>query len=610
MTWVTSALVYHCAALSPSRLRRCIVVAFCSNPGYVERTMVCPLHQLSLVLVLTGFLVASNLAVVYGADSIPHTTAVLGLPDSPDGLIGGSAVVIAPGLALTLQEGFAKPVSPGERLVLALPGGLRRMATVQAIDASSTGVLLACDTSGITPLALADASVVAIGSTVWTLGNSSGAVVDDGAAALSRGVLSGRYDLPMDGPSMRGRGGRILSTLSGSVYEIDAAVNDGDQGAAVLDANGRLIGLASLATARERRLGTVVPVTRLLPLLIAAGLDLPLVAGASDDTVPATPAGLAVVTFDRFKGLGNPEAVPRPPKTLDQVPVYERDRLERWWDRYHHEQQVLWTDSPVPALVIDPARGYLLTAAAHLHGGATSGRVMLPNGASVPFSLLAVDIPLDLAVLVASEPLPLSGATIAATGPMPGDALAVVARHRLDAPPTRTVGHVSCTQRRLEQSGIGFLQIDARTNYASLGGAVIDRSGTIIGMVVKSGPEAPWLINSGVTLVVDGVTIAGALPGLLAGTTRQRLPTLGLGIMLSSETDALILSRVTPGTGAAAVGLREGDILLAVDGRTVTSQQAVSRVLLRHRPKDTVPVEIRRHGKNQTLSVVLQEFGG
>ena len=569
------------------------------------------------MLSFTGFLLVGA-AVAYpvacGADSIPHTTAVLGLPDSPDGMIGGSAVVIAPGLALTLQEGFAKPVAPGERFVLALPGGRRRMATVQAIDAASTGVLLACDTSGITPLALADDSSLTIGSTVWTLGNSSGAVVDDGAPALSRGVLSGRYDLPLDGPPMRGRGGRILSTLSGPVCEIDAAVNDGDQGAAVLDAHGHLIGLASLASARERRLGTVVTVTRLRPLLISAGLEIALIPGAADDHLPPNPAGLAVITFDRFNGLGNPEMAPRPPKTLDQVPVYERDRLERWWDRYHHEQQILWTDSPVPALVIDPAKGYLLTAAAHLHGGATSGRVLLPNDVSMPFTLLAVDAPLDLALLVTSSPLPLrsgiSGAIIAATGPLPGDALAVVARHRLDAPPTRTTGHVSCTQRRLEQSGVGFLQIDARTNYASLGGAVIDSTGTIIGLVVKSGPEAPWLINSGVTLAVDGATIASALPGLLAGTSRERLPILGLGVVLTAEEGVLVLRRITPGTGAAAAGLRDGDVLMAVDGHAVTSPQAVSRILLRHRAKDAVPVDIRRRGKNLTVSVMLQEFGG
>ena len=30
-------------------------------------------------------------------------------------LLVGAAVVIAPGLAVTLQEGFSKPVAPGER---------------------------------------------------------------------------------------------------------------------------------------------------------------------------------------------------------------------------------------------------------------------------------------------------------------------------------------------------------------------------------------------------------------------------------------------------------------------------------------------------------------
>ena len=552
------------------------------------------------------------MALVAGAAEGPLacTAAILGLPDSSEGLIGGSAVVIAPGFALTLQESFAKPVAAGERLLLVMPNGRRQPATVQAVDELSTGVLLACDTAGITPLTLADVSQVVIGSTVWTLGNSSGAVVDDGIAALSRGVLSGRYVLPADGPPMRGRGGRILSTLQGAVCEIDAAVNDGDQGAAVVDAEGHLLGLASLATARERRLGTLVPLTRLQPLLSAAGVSQVLMPGTSDATVSALPPGMALVSFDRFNGLGNPEAVPRPPKTREQVPVYERERLDRWWDRYYHDQQILWTDSPVPALVIDAQRGLLLTAAAHLHGGASGGRVLLPDATTIPFTVLAVDVRLDLAVLVATTPLPLPAATIATTGPAAGDAVAVVAQFRLDAPATRTVGHVSCSQRRLEQAGSGFLQIDARTNYASLGGAVLDQRGAIIGMVVMSGPEAPWLINSGVTLAVDGATIASALPGLMAGKTRERLPTLGLGVELTVEQDLLLVRRVTPGTGAALAGMRAGDVLVTVDGRAATSASAVSRALLRHRANDAIPVEIRRRGKIHALSVTVREFDG
>jgi S1-C subfamily serine protease len=564
------------------------------------------LFTFSLGLVLGGWSALSA-----AEEILACSPAVWGLPDSPEGFIGGSAVVVAGGYALTLQEAFVKPVAVGEQLTLVMGDGRRGLATVKAVDEPSTGVLLACDTSGVTPMALADVSQMTIGSTVWTLGNSSGAVVDDGVAALSRGVLSGRYVLPADGLPMRGRGGRILSLLQGPVCEIDAAVNDGDQGAAVVDAAGHLLGLASLASARERRLGTMVPLLRLLPLLSTAHAALPLLLpGVSDANIVADPPGLVVLSFDRFQGLGNPEAVPRPPKTREQVPVYERERLDRWWDRYYHDQQILWTDSPAPGVVLDPARGTLLTAAANLHGGATSGRVLLPGGASIPFSVLAVDVSLDLAVLIASAPLPLPAATIATSSPVGGEPVSVVAQHRLDAPPTRTVGHVSCRQRRLQQSGSGLLQIDARTNYASLGGAVLDPQGRIVGLVVMSGPEAPWLINSGVTLAVDGATINAALPSLLAGKTRERLPTLGLGVVLALDEDLLVVRRVTPGTGAAQAGIRVGDVVIAVEGRPVSSAAAVSRVLLQHRALEIVNVQIRRHGKLHALPVTLQEFGG
>ncbi len=581
---------------------------------------------LTLVLLvvpgLAPLLAARVVVAAETATSSPLTAAVVGLPDSPEGLIGGSAVIVAPGFALSLQEAFAKPVAPGERRLVILPGGVRRMATVSRIDEPSTGVLLAFDTTGSIPVALADVTDLTIGSTVWTVGNSSGAIGDDGVPAISRGIVSGLYPLPVDGPPMRGRGGRILSRVAGPVFEIDAAVNDGGQGGAVLDANGRLIGLASLATARERRLGTALPLSRLMSLMTSLGrnataadvappLQLPPAAAVRD--LPPPPAGLALVAFNRLNGLGNPESTARPTKTVDQVPIYERERLERWWDRYHHDQQVLWTDSPSAALVIDPAQGLLLTAAANLHGGATSGRVLLPDGVEVPFVVRAVDIPLDLALLAATGPLPLPAVVIAATGPAAGDAVAVVARHRLDAPPTRTAGHVSCTQRRLDRADIGYLQIDARANYASLGGAVVDTAGRVIGIVVKSGPESHWLINSGVTLAIDGTTIASALPALLAGTTRQKLPTLGLGLRLKEDPESpgsVIIRAIIPGTGAAVSELMVGDALVSVDGRPATSPPALSRTLLRHRAGDTVPVEVRRNGKLVIVPVELREFNG
>ena len=553
--------------------------------------------------VAPALLLALTLTAASTASEPPGLDAVLGIPGSPDGAIGGSAVAIAPGRALSLQEAFAKPVSIGERVELLLPGGRRRTATVERTGPTTTAVLLALDLGGAPPLPTADPARLALGAPVWTIGNSTGAVEDDGVPAVSSGTVSGRYDLDAGGPAMRGRAGRVLSTYSGPVIEIDAAVNDGNQGGAVLDGNGRLVALATLGFARERRLGAAVPIDRLL-----ADVGLPAPTAAPPDREPAPlPGGLALVVFDRPEGLGNPDTVPRPSKAPEQVPAYERERLEKWWDAYFHSQQVLWTDSPSPALLIDPARGLLLTAASNLHGGASTGRVLLPDGA-IELEVIAIDKPLDLALLKAAAPVPLPAAVIEPVSPSLGEAVAVVARHRPDAGPTRTAGIVSCASRRLARADSGFIQVDARANYGSLGGAVTDARGRIVGLVVKSGPEAPWLINSGVTLAIDGATIARALPALLEGKSRDELPFLGLGVRLEPADDLLIVRGVLAGSPAEAAGLAVGDVLTAVDGRPVPSQMAVTRALLHHRAEDTVRVELRRRGRPLAIDVVLKEF--
>jgi putative serine protease PepD len=534
-----------------------------------------------------------------------HLPTVVGLPTIDDDHFGGSIVVVAPGTGLTLLEAFPHPVAAGESVTLVLPGGGRRTATVVAIGSRTTAVRLDFDTTGLGVQPLADPHTLTLGSPVWTIGNSTGALVDDGAPAVSRGTVSGRYDLPADGPPVRGRGGRILSTYHGPVLEIDAAVNDGNQGGAVVDPTGNLIGLASLATARERRLGTAIP----LDLLLAdVGLP-PATTPANGSPAVPPPPGLALVAFDRPDGLGNPDSVPRPTKTPEQVPVYDRDNLVRWWDAYFHSQQIQWTDSPSPALLIDPGQGLLLTAASHLHGGATTGRLLQADGTTQAVTVVAVDAPLDLALLRAAGPVAAPGARIATTAPQADAQVAVVARHLVTGEPTRTTGHVSCLGRRLDQADIGFLQIDARANYASLGGAVVDRENRIIGLVVRSGPETPWLINSGVTLALDGATIARVLPALLAGTSRARLPTLGLGVVLEPDGDALVIQAVIPGTGAEAAKLLPGDVLTAVDGLPAWSRPAVTRALLRHRAGERIPVVIKRTGRPLAVTIELREFG-
>jgi len=525
----------------------------------------------------------------------PPTGIVALVSSDPMGEPGASAVVVADGLALTLTE--VLPTGVGT-ITVVVPPGRQRAATVER---RGDIALLRFDTSGLTPIPIA-VTEPAIGDEVWTAGNASGAVQLDGLAAISRGVLSGSYAIDPKAPPTRGRGGKICSTITGPMFETDAAINQGAEGGALLDAQGRLIGLLTLGELRERRLGLAVPAARALG---AAGMATPTKTPTA--AVPGA-AWMVLVRLERTQGLGNPPTVPRPPQALEDVPVYERERLQRWWDGYYHFQQVAWTDAPIPAVVIDAAAGLLLTSASHLHGDAASGRVLLAGG-GLPCTVHAIDAGLDLALLKCAGSLPLTNATLAVEAPLLGDQVRVVGL--VEDGPVATAGRVSVVGRKVSQTPFSFLQVDARANYATLGGPVIDAAGRLTGLLVLMGPDEsrPWYINSGVAMAVDAPTIAAALPRLVAGRSRLAPPVVGLGIRVG-DNGRLVIHEVTPGTGAAEAGLKPGDLILSVAGEPVASPAALARVLLRSKAGETVAVGLRRGRKVVNVKVEVREFGG
>ena len=207
-----------------------------------------------LLIVLLGHL----------AVGLDAPTGVVALPErAEDGKprvsrFGGSAVVIAPGQALSLDE--ALPEAGAEPVVVV--GGRRLPARILARGEATRAVLLGFDQpAGVVcaPLPMADSAGVRVGDVVWTVGNSFGILEQDGVAALSRGIVSGLYAISADASPARGRAGRVLTAYRGPVLETDAAINDGNQGGALLDdhAHRGRVARRNARAARDRR-GCVV----------------------------------------------------------------------------------------------------------------------------------------------------------------------------------------------------------------------------------------------------------------------------------------------------------------------------------------------------------------
>ncbi|MBA3707889.1 MAG: trypsin-like peptidase domain-containing protein [Planctomycetes bacterium] len=564
-----------------------------------------------------GLLVASSLPAMQQPTGV---IAIAATKKEQEACNGSAVLISADGQAITLLEALPGEPKPGDKVEV-IAAGLRRQAEVVRRGAITTAVLLRIEglpSSGCTPIVLGDSRSLVVGAEAWTAGNVTGAIEQDGLAALSRGVVSGLYDLPADAAPVRGRMGRILSTYRGPVIETDAGINDGSQGGALLDGDGRCMGLISLGQARERRLGTAIPMH-----VIASDLALerPLVSSTEPRTEPAfaqaaatVMRSMALISFERPNGLGNLEdPIPRPPRAVAEAPVYERDRLQRWWNMYYQQQQMFYTDQPVSAIIVDAQAGLLVTTRSNLHGGAEHGRVLSASGAGTPCAVIAVNKPLDLALIKAEAPLDGADPTFAPR-PTVGDQIAVVGGLTVPGGLGRyamTRGVVSAMARHLMQTNHAWIQIDARANYGSLGAAVIDDAGRIAGMTALLGPDGPqsqWLINSGITMVLDADAIVRALPQLTAGTGTDAQPRLGLGVSLKLTDSKVVIAAIIPDTGAAASDLKPGDVIAKIDGVAVASSQAMMRTLLKHKPGDHVAVEVMRGDDPKTIDVEITEF--
>jgi S1-C subfamily serine protease len=150
---------------------------------------------------------------------------------------------------------------------------------------------------------------------------------------------------------------------------------------------------------------------------------------------------------------------------------------------------------------------------------------------------------------------------------------------------------------------------------------LLDSAGRLIG--VNTAIFSPSGASSGVGFAVPIDTVNRVIPQLIARGKYTR-PSLGIAVddglnrtaMARLRVEGVLVLRVTPGSPAAAVGLRgvqlaadgsmvPGDIIVAIDGRPVDS---VARLLARlddHQVGDAVRVSVLRESRKVEVTVTL-----
>jgi serine protease Do len=165
-----------------------------------------------------------------------------------------------------------------------------------------------------------------------------------------------------------------------------------------------------------------------------------------------------------------------------------------------------------------------------------------------------------------------------------------------------------------EASLVDLIQTDAAISPGSSGGALVDRSGRVIGINVAYLPPAQTGAES----------IGFAIPAQTAAQTADQIISTGqasnsyLGVSLSEvnqetaeqfDTRAgVLVEGARQGEPAAQAGIRQGDIITAINGTEVENTGDLLSELRHYQPGESVDLTVVRNGDNEiTRSVTLGE---
>ena len=282
--------------------------------------------------------------------------------------------------------------------------------------------------------------------------------------------------------------------------------------------------------------------------------------------------------------------------------------------------------------VLDKA-GHIVTNY-HVVQGAYQIRVSFSNRDTVQAQLVGTDPSTDLAVLRVEtsasglKPLPLGDSDRVEVG---DQVVAIGNPFGLDR--TATAGIVSALQRLItapNQFTIDHvIQTDAPINHGNSGGPLLNARGQVIGVNTKIETGGVSSGNVGIGFAVPSNTVKDVVAQILR-TGRVDRAYLGIsGQAVSSDVaetynlpvgKGVLVESVTNGSGADKAGLQGGetqvvvagetyvlggDIIVAFDGRQISSIEQLREAIAERKPGDKVKLAIYRDAKKTGVTVTL-----
>jgi serine protease Do len=273
--------------------------------------------------------------------------------------------------------------------------------------------------------------------------------------------------------------------------------------------------------------------------------------------------------------------------------------------------------------VIYDSHGWILTNK-HVVEGGDKFDVELKDGRVLAGTVYGIDTLTDLAI-VKVDGTDLPSAAIGESDALKVGQLVVAIGSPLGTYSNSvTSGIVSATGRSITTEGStkplnNLIQTDAAINPGNSGGPLLDADGNVIGINTA--------IASGSNGIGFAIPIDIARPIMAQAVAGQELsrPYMGISFVTINrafatdhqltvnqgayvggvDASGATTSGIVAGQPADKAGIQDGDIITKVGDKTIDSEHPLDSVLSQFSPNQTVPVELLRDGKTETVQVTL-----
>ena len=242
----------------------------------------------------------------------------------------------------------------------------------------------------------------------------------------------------------------------------------------------------------------------------------------------------------------------------------------------------------------------------HVVSGASSVRVKFQDGRSAKAKVLGTDPSTDVGVIHVDvpgsvlHPIPFADSSAARVG---DPVVAIGSPFTL--PETATAGIVSAVGRSIpapnQYTIAGAIQTDAPINPGNSGGPLLDASGHVLGLVDQINTNTGSY--QGVGFATPSNTVSRIAGAIIAGKPVKHAY-VGVELNPNSSGGAQI-SGVQSGSPASSAGLQQGDLVVAISGRRISSTEQFIATIDTQAPGDAVTLSVKRGGAIKDIKLKL-----